>query len=207
MARGGYVLVADSDAKCRAKVVRLFERLGYETREAASAEAALAAATEERPALVVLEVNLPDLSGYEVCRELRDTLGEGLPILFVSEDRTEPFDRVAGLLLGADDYLVKPFAPDELLARARRLLPGRARTASASSRNLTLREVEVLQLLAEGMGQKQIASWLVISPKTVATHVEHILTKLGVHSRAEAVAAAYREGLVRIQREGGRVRA
>ena len=60
----------------------------------------------------MLDVQLPGMSGYEICRELRDEFGEGLPILFVSGFRTESLDRVAGLLVGADDYLVKPFAPD-----------------------------------------------------------------------------------------------
>jgi len=62
--------------------------------------------------------------------------------------------------------------------------------------SLSPREREILALLAEGRSQKQIAVELVISPKTVATHIQHLLSKLGVHSRAEAVAAAYRRGLV-----------
>src|SRR6266849_1295009 len=75
------------------------------------------AARLELPRLVILEVTLPALSGYEVCHQLREEFGEGLPIILVSGERTEPFDRVAGILIGADHYIVKPFAPDELLAR------------------------------------------------------------------------------------------
>ena len=71
---------------------------------------------------MILDVRLPDLSGYEVCRELRDRLGASVPVMFVSGERIESFDRVAGLLVGGDDYLVKPFELDELVARARRLV-------------------------------------------------------------------------------------
>ena len=83
---------------------------------------ALAIAREKLPAAVVLEVVLPDMTGYDVCHRLRERFGEQLPIIFVSGTRTEPLDRVAGLLMGADDYVVKPFAREELVARVRRAL-------------------------------------------------------------------------------------
>jgi DNA-binding NarL/FixJ family response regulator len=143
------------------------------------------------------------VTGYAVCRELREEYGEALPIIFVTGERTEAGDRVAGLLLGADDYVVKPFDSDELLARVRRLLVRADRAAwgngeqRRNSNGLTEREHEILMLLANGAGQKAIAAELVLSPKTVATHIQRILAKLGVHSRAEAVAVAHREGYAR----------
>ena len=164
--------------------------------EAATGNDALAHARAERPSLVVLDVHLPDISGYEVCRELRDEFGDLLPIIFVSGERTESYDRVGGLLLGADDYVVKPFASDELLARVRRLLARSAQNdVVRRSYDLTPRELEITELLAAGHSQAAIAERLVLSEKTVATHIQHILPKLGVHSRAEAVAFAHREGL------------
>jgi DNA-binding NarL/FixJ family response regulator len=108
-------------------------------------------------------------------------------------------DRVAGLLLGADDYLGKPFVEDELLARMRALLRrsgSRRVPTDAPPSPLTRREVEILRMLAAGLAQRDIAQSLVISPNTVATHIQRILTKLGVHSRAQAVAEAYRLGLL-----------
>jgi len=93
-------------------------------------------------------VTLPALSGYEVCHQLREEFGESLPIILVSSERTEPFDRVAGILIGADHYVVKPFAPDELLARVRRLVGSRVPVAPRVAFKLTARETEVLRLLA-----------------------------------------------------------
>jgi two-component system, NarL family, nitrate/nitrite response regulator NarL len=192
----GPALIVDDDVDSRALIARLLRRLGYSTQEVATGEAALEAAHRERPALVLLEVRLPDTSGYEICRELRDEFGESLPIVFVSGDRAERSDQVAGLLVGADDYFVKPFAPDELLARVRRLLARSKPSSSALVAGLTRREHEVLSLLAEGFPQPEIASRLSVSTKTVGKHIEHILRKLGVHSRTEAVGFALRTGVV-----------
>jgi two-component system, NarL family, nitrate/nitrite response regulator NarL len=156
---------------------------------------------------VLVEVNLPEVSGYEVCRELREAFGEEVAIIFLSAHRTEPYDRVAGLLIGADDYIVKPFDSDELLARVRsalrRFQPSRRGSTSGALgvgvESLTARELEVLRLLAGGLDQGEIATQLVISPKTVGTHIQRVLTKLGVHSRAHAVALAHEHGLAETQ--------
>ena len=199
----GTILIVDDDPGYRAFVAAILERVGYMTSEAGSGEEALRLVRSERPACILLDVLLPGVNGYAVCQELRDGYGETIPIIFVTGERTEPADRVAGLLLGADDYVLKPFDPDELLARMRRLLIRSDRAAPRngdkpqSSFGLTQREREILLLLADGLGQKAIAAELVLSPKTVATHMQRILTKLGVHSRAEAVAIAHREGLAR----------
>jgi DNA-binding NarL/FixJ family response regulator len=190
------VLLADGDENARATLAGLLGDAGFEVIEAATGEDALAVARQLVPSAVILEVPLGDISGYEVCRALREELGEELPILFVSGNRTESYDRAAGLMIGADDYIVKPFAADELLARVRRLVqrsrPAAARTAS----RLTPRELEVLELLADGRSPQEISAGLFISAKTVSTHIEHIFSKLGVSSRAQAVAVAYRDGLV-----------
>jgi two-component system, NarL family, nitrate/nitrite response regulator NarL len=199
----GSILIVDDDANYRAFVSTMLGRVGYGTREASSGEEALNSVRRERPSCVLLDVLLPGVTGYAVCRELRDEYGEALPIIFVTGERTEPGDRVAGLLLGADDYVVKPFDTDELLARVRRSivrsqLDGRRRGGTVRAVfGLTDRERDIVMRLADGMGQKAIAAELVISPKTVATHIQRILAKLGVHSRAEAVAVAHREGLTR----------
>jgi DNA-binding NarL/FixJ family response regulator len=189
----GPVLVVDDDECLR---THLLSESGFETVGAASGDEALAIAREHRFAVVVLDVCLPGVSGYEVCRALKEK-EPGTPVIFVSGERKESFDRVAGLLIGGDDYLVKPFAPDELLARLRTLLRRADREGTVKpSHGLTPRELEVLRHLADGVTQAQISELLVISPKTVGTHIEHVLQKLGVRSRAQAVAVAYSRDLV-----------
>jgi two-component system, NarL family, nitrate/nitrite response regulator NarL len=191
------VLVVDDDSGFRSLVSSLLADVGYPTVEAESGEEALVAARQERPVAVLLDVCLPRISGYEVCQQLRDQLGEALPILFVSGERTDPLDRTAGLLIGADEYLVKPLDVDEFLARMHRLV-GRAPSWNPKEMfGLTNREQDVLGLLAEGLSQKEIARELVISAKTVAAHIQNVLGKLGVHSRTQAVAIAHREGILR----------
>jgi DNA-binding response OmpR family regulator len=192
-------LVVDPDPRQRSLVLALLHRAGFRAEAVATGEQALEAARRERPQLVVLEVRLGDISGYEVCRALREEFGDGLGIMFVSADRTDPCDRVAGLMIGADDYLGKPLVGGELLARVR-ALARRAGAydhlkAPALANGLTGRELEVLHLLADGNDQQAIAKLLFITPKTVAKHIEHILTKLPARSRAEAVSIAYRQGL------------
>src|ERR671931_412783 len=123
----------------------------------------MAVARRHHPRLVVLDIRLPDLSGYEICRELRDEFGDRLSIVFLSGERTEGLDRAAGLLVGADDYLVKPFSPDELLARVRVRLPAAPEEPPLST-DLTKRELEVLRLLSEGLSQKEIAASLASMP-------------------------------------------
>jgi DNA-binding NarL/FixJ family response regulator len=194
----GPILIVDDDRGFRAYVAELFENVGYRTEQLETGAAVLAAALAERPVAVVLDVELPDLNGYEVCRELRDYFGDDVPIVFVSGQRFDALDRSAGLLLGADDFLAKPVDAGELIARIRRLVErrppgGTASTSNGSLDGLTTREHEVLNLLAQGCRQDEIARRLVISPKTVATHIQRILVKLDVHSRAQAVALALRE--------------
>jgi DNA-binding NarL/FixJ family response regulator len=192
----GEILVVDDDSGCRAFMSELLKSAGYRTLVAETGEEALGLARHNRPALVVLDVQLPGLSGYEVCHQLKDEFGRRMMVALVSGERREPLDRVAGLLIGADDYVTKPFAPDELLARTRRLLVRAAAATPSVESELTRRELEVLRLLASGFVPTEIADELLITPKTVSSHVQNLLGKLGVHSRAQAIAKAYRVGLV-----------
>ena len=190
----GPILIVDDDAPMRVFVATVLEEAGYGTLSVATGEDGLLEASRSSLSAAVLDVNLAGLSGYEVCHELRRRHGCGLPIIFISGDRTESFDRAAGMLLGADDYLVKPFAPAELVGRVNAVIE---RAEPLGRRGvLTAREHEILELLASGLTQGVIAERLQIKPRTVATHIERILAKLGVRSRAQAVALAYRDALV-----------
>ena len=192
----GTIFVADGDTASRELARAGLERAGYQVCEFRSGAEVIPAAADQRPALVLLELRLPDVTGYELCRELRDAHGDGLPIFLLSHDRTESIDRIAGLLIGADDYIVKPFEPDELVARVRRFVDPAVATDGRPGTGLTPREREVLRLLAEGRAQKEIARELSISPKTVGTHIQRLLTKFDAHSRAQLVALVYLKQLL-----------
>jgi two-component system response regulator MprA len=161
---GPAVLVVDDDAPVRRMLLRTLSAEGYDVREAADGGAALVEVEHTAPDLVVLDVAMPGLDGLAVCRRVREK-GLALPILLLTA-RDAVADRVAGLDAGADDYLVKPFAADELLARVRALLRRglepeallahgdvvldlRARTATRGGRDLELspREADLLELL------------------------------------------------------------
>src|SRR2546426_7723171 len=192
----GTILLVDDDPDIRLLLKTVLCGAGFATNEAVSGEAAVETMRREQPLLVVLDVRLPGVSGYEVCRWLRERFRDIVPIIFMSAERKESFDRAAGLMLGADDYMMKPFSVDELVARIRGLLRRTVPSPRLLAESLTARELEVLRLLAGGLTQADIANQLLISGKTVGTHIEHILMKLDVPSRAQAVAVAYRENLV-----------
>lgn len=118
------ILVVDDDARIRTVVRRGLSYEGYAVSEAASGEEALRVAREQLPDLLVLDVMLPGIDGLEVTRRLR-AAGDRVAVLMLTA-RDEVRDRVQGLETGADDYLVKPFSFEELLARVHALLRRRA---------------------------------------------------------------------------------
>ncbi|MFE2373493.1 response regulator transcription factor [Streptomyces sp. NPDC059398] len=166
----GNVLVVDDDAATRRSLDRGLRLNGFRTRTAADGEAALAAVRAAPPDVLVLDVSMPGLSGTEVCAALRAE-GADLPVLMLSA-LDETADRIAGLQAGGDDYLVKPFALQELVLRLHALLRRRpptglgtvhvadlvldpaARTALRDGRalDLTRREFELLECLARNAG-------------------------------------------------------
>jgi DNA-binding NarL/FixJ family response regulator len=189
----GRVLVVDDDPVICDLVAATLTEHGYPTRRASDAREALYLVERELPDVIILDVHLPDISGYQVCRRLRDDHGDNVGIILISGERKESMDRAAGLLLGADDYMIKPFVLDELLARVQRLARRSRPIARTVVAGLTRRELEILRLMACGMDHIAIARDLVITAKTVEKHIEHILLKLGVHSRAQAIALALQQ--------------
>ncbi|MGD0115183.1 MAG: response regulator transcription factor [Dehalococcoidia bacterium] len=113
------ILVVDDEPTLLATVKYNLEREGYSVATAVDGETALSRAREERPDLVVLDVMLPVIDGFEVCRLLRRDMS--VPILMLTA-KTEEVDRVVGLEIGADDYVTKPFSMRELMARVKALL-------------------------------------------------------------------------------------
>ena len=113
------ILVVEDDATLQETLVYNLERQGYEVVATDNGRSALTLARNEHPHLIVLDVMLPGIDGFEVCRILRKEVS--IPILMLTA-RTEEVDRVVGLEMGADDYLIKPFSMRELLARIKALL-------------------------------------------------------------------------------------
>lgn len=128
------ILIVDDDPHIRQLLAFALTKAGLEAREAEDGEAALAAVAANPPDLVILDINMPRLNGLEVCRRLR-AQGD-LPILFLSS-RDDEIDRVLGIELGADDYVVKPFSPREVTARVQAILrrTGAAKPAAAEDDN------------------------------------------------------------------------
>lgn len=205
------VLVADHEPASCARIVGVLEGLSLAARVVETGVAALAAASSDPFALVLLAVDLPEPCGFEVLHALRERFGPALPIaLLGARLDAVPRDEIAALLLGADDYFCKPIRADRFLVRVRRLVRPAPRLVADGTGptgrselvrrpHLTPREHEVLALLSQGLRRSEIAERLCITGKTVATHIERILAKLGVHSQAQAVAVALRDRLVEPQ--------
>ncbi len=199
------ILVVDDDAPIRRMLERTLVAEGYDVSAVGDGGAALAAVERSAPDALVLDLGMPGIGGLDVCRRLRGK-GLALPILLLTARDAVP-DRVAGLDAGADDYLVKPFAADELVARVRALLRrGRepealltfrdvvldvhARSARRGSRDLDLsaREADLLELLLRnprGVVSRELALdrvWggvAAANPNVVDRYVSYLRRKLG----------------------------
>ena len=117
--KAGTVLVVDDEDIVREVVCTYLEREGYTTLQASAGRAAVALIESEQPDLIVLDIMLPEIDGYSILAELRERAD--IPVILLTA-RTEETDRLLGLELGADDYVVKPFSPRELAARVRTVL-------------------------------------------------------------------------------------
>lgn len=124
------VLVVDDDPHIREVISFALDKAGFATETAGDGAEALAAIEARAPDLVVLDINMPEMDGLELCRRLRRS--SELPILFLSS-RDDEIDRIVGLELGADDYVTKPFSPRELVMRVKALLRRSAATDKAQT--------------------------------------------------------------------------
>jgi len=136
----GPILVVEDDKKTASLVALYLEREGFQTVIAYDGQQALELAQRHSPIFVILDLMLPSVDGWEVCRQLRKA--SDVPILILSA-REEEVDRVSGLTLGADDYMVKPFSPRELVARVKAILR-RGRFSTTQNKKLLSYEGLVL---------------------------------------------------------------
>ncbi len=192
--------------------VENFEIVG----EARDGAAAIQQAEELRPAIVLMDIGLPNISGIDAAREIKKKLPQTRVIMFTSHERDE--DVLAALAAGADGYCLKTIEMEQLAvaitsvhAGAVWLDPAVARfviqnclNSPAVNKNanqtttfpLSDRELEVLTLLVEGLSNHEIAKRLSVSETTVKTHMRHIMEKLAVTDRTQAAVKALRQGLV-----------
>jgi two-component system response regulator NreC len=209
------LLLVDDHAVVRMGLRMLFESepdieiLG----EAASAYEAIEAASRLHPAVILMDIGLPDLSGIEATRAIKKAMPNICVVALTIHEDQEYFFKM--LEAGASGYVPKRAAPEELLTAIRTaargevyLYPslakllvkdylGQAHPTPISPENeLTNREKEVLQQLANGSSNEEIATMLVISTKTVERHRENIMRKLNLHSRSELVRYAIRKGII-----------
>jgi DNA-binding response OmpR family regulator len=204
------ILVVEDDLAIMDSLQKNLETDGYEVMVATRAAQAVPLAASQSPDLVILDVELPDGTGFAVLEQLR-ARGNKCPVMFLSA-RSQEADKLHGFRLGADDYMTKPFSIMELLARISALLrrakgggvaasPGGPAAEHAPKPledselrdryGLTARQIAVARLLSEGYSNAEIAKRLEMSYFTARNHTEQILLKLGVSSRAAVGAMIY----------------
>jgi DNA-binding NarL/FixJ family response regulator len=211
------VLIADDQALVRAGFRKLLESAPdvVVVGEAADGEQAVAQARRLGATLVLMDIRMPRLDGIEATRRL-SAAGDGVRVLILTTFGLDDYVYDA-LRAGASGFMLKDAPPEELLAAVEVVARGDALIAPAVTRSvieefvrrspaeraptvpldeLTAREREVLELLARGLSNAEIARRLVVSDGTVKTHVAHVLGKLGLRDRVQAVIAAYESGVV-----------
>lgn len=203
LVRGGFRLILDAELD--------FEVVA----EAATGHEAVERARETRPDLVLMDVRMPELDGIEATRRLLAELPATRVLILTTFDLDEYV--IDAFRAGASGFLLKTAPPQQLVAAVRTVYDGDALLAPASTRRLleqtvrtpadvpaldalTARERDVLQLLARGLTNAEIAAELVVEPSTVKSHVAAVLGKLGLRDRVHAVVFAYESGLARAQR-------
>lgn len=195
------ILVIEDDTKLREHCAELLRIEGYQVLEARNGREGIERARRELPDLVLCDITMPEMNGHRVLEALRAEVRTAhLPFVFLT-GWSEQQDVRTGMNLGADDYLVKPVAPDELMAavraRLRRAEAAPVRRAGTEATpeqltglGLTAREAEVLFWVARGKTNDEIATILGIGLTTVKKHLESTYSKLGVENRTAAAAVA-----------------
>jgi len=201
------VLVVDDHALLRTGVANIINQESdlRVVAEASNGLEAVAAFERHRPDVTLLDLRMPVMEGVEAVRQIRERDPNAKVIVLTTYDTDEDISRA--LKAGAKAYVLKDISADGLIGCIHDVLAGKTYLAPAAAAKLaegvtrvqlTPRELSTLQLIADGRSNKEIASELRISERTVKTHLGHLFDKLGVTSRTEAVKIATRRGLVRL---------
>jgi DNA-binding NarL/FixJ family response regulator len=207
------ILLIEDEPQTRENLALILRMEGFDAVTTSNGRSGLEAAVREKPDLILCDVSMPELDGFGVLRELRaDSTTAGIPFIFLTA-RAERQDQRLGMNGGADDYIVKPIEPDDLLAAIEARLSRQRQTSDAALRRvdadvdfssaapletlgLTPREAEVLLWVAQGKSNADVATILSVSDKTVKIHLAHIYEKLSVETRTAAALIAV-EALLR----------
>lgn len=206
------LLVIDDEPNLLRAVAVCLRAEGYEVSTARSGAEALRRLAESVPDLIVSDIRMPSMDGYQLARQIRSSSRTALvPIVFLTA-KDETSDRIEGFRAGVDAYLVKPFEPDELVAVIKSILNRVERTHAEIARlvganearqsegllihdeDLTEAEERVARAVARGLSNKEIASEFGISVRTVENHISHILSKKGFNNRVEIARYVMRRG-------------
>ena len=193
------LLLIDDDPNLILLVKDYLEFRGYEVITAENGREALEVLDQEVPDMIICDVMMPEMDGYALVEHVRqDSRTSWIPVLFLSA-KGQSQDRVKGLNKGADVYMVKPFEPEELVAQVESSLKQTTRLIHHSNTGtetgaklqvpfdveLTPTELKVVQFVARGMGNREIAEQMNVSQRTIESHVSNMLGKTGLHNRTE----------------------
>ncbi|MGL5194154.1 MAG: response regulator transcription factor [Chroococcales cyanobacterium] len=193
------LLLIDDDPNLILLVKDYLEFRGYEVTTAENGREALEILEKEMPDMIICDVMMPEMDGYAFVEQVRkDSRTNWIPVLFLSA-KGQSQDRVKGLNTGADVYMVKPFEPEELvsqveasLKQAGRLLQHQLKLGTNGPKikvpfdvELTPTETKVVQFVARGMANREIAEAMKVSQRTIESHVSNMLAKTGLHNRTE----------------------
>jgi len=192
------LLLIDDDPNLILLVKDYLEFRGYQVTTAGNGREALDTLQELTPDMIICDVMMPEMDGHTFVQHVRDNPEtEWIPILFLSA-KGQSQDRVKGLNTGADVYMVKPFEPEELVAQVESSLKQASRMFKQQTKGLggptiqvpfdvelTPTELRVVQFVARGMANREIADELKVSQRTIESHVSNMLGKTGLHNRTE----------------------
>ena len=193
------LLLIDDDPNLILLVKDYLEFRGYNVTSAENGREALNILEKETPDMIICDVMMPEVDGYSLVQKIRENVEtRAIPVMLLSA-KSQSQDRVKGLNIGADLYMAKPFEPQELVAQVKSTLdlvinikqkpgPGNPEPTKINIPhpvNLTAREQKVIQLLAQGMANQEIAQHLKVSKRTIESHVSNMLNKTTLHNRTE----------------------
>ncbi|PSN20138.1 DNA-binding response regulator [filamentous cyanobacterium CCP5] len=194
------LLLVDDDPNLILLVKDYLEFRGFSVVTAENGQDALHKVNTVNPDMIICDVMMPQMDGYAFVQQIRESPDtEWIPILFLSA-KGQSQDRIKGLNTGADVYMVKPFEPEELVAQVESSLKQASRITRHQNRpgttptvtlqvpydvELTPTELKVVQFVARGMANREIADELNVSQRTIESHVSNMLGKTGLHNRTE----------------------